>query len=117
MRVFKGTMNKELYSEILDSILLPFILLVYRTHHRFMARQRSKHVSGNTRCWLPEHGIHWWKTPDESPDLNPIEKVWHEVKEDICHEVQPCNKDPLVNGILPFWRTVTVENVGGTLDV
>ena len=30
---------------------------------------------------MRENGINWWKTPVESPDLNPIENLWLELKE------------------------------------
>ena len=102
-------MKKELYTEILESTLLPFIHSVYPTQHRFMQDNDPKYVSGHTRCWLAQNGICWWRTPPESPDLNPIENVWHELKEYIHREIKPLNKDQLVNGILEFWRTVTVE--------
>lgn len=44
--------------------------------------------------------------PPESPDLNPIENLWHELKEFIIWEVKPKTKDEVVSGILQFWATV-----------
>ena len=52
---------------------------------------------------------YWWKTPPESPDFNPIENLWHELKEYICREVKLKTKAELVDGIKEFWKTVTVE--------
>ena len=48
-------------------------------------------------------------TPPESPDANPIENLWHEMKEFIRREVKPRNKDELVQGIKNFWKTVNVS--------
>ena len=50
-------------------------------------------------------GIHWWKTPPESPDCNPIENLWHELKEFLRREIKPKTKEELVQG---FWDTVDV---------
>ena len=41
----------------------------------------------------------------ESPNLNPIENVWHELKEYIRCVV----KAELISGILEFWETVDVD--------
>ena len=41
--------------------------------------------------------------------MNPIENLWHELKEFIRKEVKPRTKDELVDGISKFWETVTVE--------
>lgn len=53
--------------------------------------------------------VNWWKTPPDSPDINPIENLWHEVKEYIRREVKLRSKVQLVDGILSFWRTVNVS--------
>jgi len=55
------------------------------------------------------HEINWWKTPPESPDLNPIENLWHELKEFIRWEVKPQTKDELILGIEGFWGSVSGE--------
>ena len=65
-----------------------------------------KHVSGHTQYWMETNNINWWRTPPESPDLNPIENLWHELKEFICREVNPRHEDELVKGSIDFWKTV-----------
>ena len=56
--------------------------------------------------FFDEYGVNWWKTVPESPDLNPIENLWHELKEFIRREVKPRIKDELIDGIKKFWATV-----------
>lgn len=46
-----------------------------------------KHKSIHANTFIEEKGINWCKTSAESPDLNPIENTWHELKEYIRHEV------------------------------
>ena len=43
----------------------------------------------------------------ESPDLNPIENLWHELKEYMRREVKRKNKEELIIGIKAFRKTVT----------
>ena len=50
-----------------------------------------------------DHGINWWHTPPESPNLNSIENLWNNLKEFIRQEVKPKTKDELVSEILRFW--------------
>ena len=74
----------------------------------FMQDNDPKHTSLLAREWLEKEGIEWWKTPAESPDLNPIENLWHEAKEYLRREVKPKVKDELLNGLKEFWKTVDV---------
>ena len=73
-----------------------------------MADNDPKHNSTAARDFLADNHINWWRTPAESPDINPIENLWHELKEYIRREVKPTNKEELVNGIEDFWKTVDV---------
>ena len=68
-----------------------------------------KHTSKMGRAFLEQHNINWWKTPPESPDLNPIENLWHELKEYLRREVKPKTKAELVDGIVEFWGSVSGE--------
>jgi len=57
--------------------------------------------------FLADNDINYWPTPAESPDLNPTEMLWHELKCFLRRVVKPSNKDELVRGIKLFWDGVT----------
>ena len=78
--VFDGIMEAELYCQILDDHLVPFIQSMYPHHHRFMQDNDPKHTSRHAQEWFARKGVNWWRTPPESPDSNPIENLWHELK-------------------------------------
>lgn len=101
-------MDADLYIQVLDQTLLRFIEDIYPDSHRFMADNDPKHTSKAAQKFLDEKKVYWWRTPAESPDLNPIENVWHELKEYIRREVKPSTKQELISGIREFWETVSV---------
>lgn len=105
--VFEGKMDAEMYVDILEKTLKPFIDEVYPDSHRLFQDNDPKHTS--RRAKNEDNCINWWKTPPESPDCNPIENMWHELKEHLCREVKPRIKQELIDGIQAFWRTVDVE--------
>ena len=101
--VFTGIMDSKVYIKILEHHLLPFLHDVYPANHCFMQDNDPKRCSRMTKRFLQEKGISWWPTPPESPYLNPIEKVWNELKR-FFEPVKPFTKEELVQGILEFWR-------------
>ena len=65
-------------------------------------------TSNYAKHFITANNINWWKTPPESPDLNPIENLWHELKGYLRREIKPTTKDALINGVKLFWKTVDV---------
>ena len=104
--IFEGIMTAPLYCDILQQTLLPFIHENYPDSHRFMQDNDPKHTSRAAKEFFMANNINWWRTPAESPDMNPIENLWHELKEFIRREVKPRNKEQLVEGIIQFWATI-----------
>ena len=74
-------MKKELYTNILDATLLPFIRDAWPDGHKFMQDNDPKHTLKHAQKWIRKNNINWWNTPAESPDLNPIVNLWHELKQ------------------------------------
>lgn len=111
-------MCASLYCEILEKTLLPFLeeKLPTPTVHRFMQDNDPKHTSRAAKDFFERNNVNWWKTPAESPDMNPIENLWHELKEFIRREVKPVNKNELVDGILAFWDTVNLQKCCRYID-
>ena len=105
LMVFEGIMDAQFYvSEILSNGLLPFIRRTFPDGHRFQQDNDPKHTSRLASSFMEDNGINWWKTPPESPDLNPIEMLWHELKHFLRNIVKPRTKEELINGIARFWN-------------
>ena len=106
--LFNGIMNSTRYTAILDQGLLP-LLKKFPISHCFQQDNDPKHTSHYTQEYFKRRGINWWRTPPESPDLNPIENVWGSMKTYLRTECKPKNLRELKNGILSFWRQMTVS--------
>ena len=101
--IFEGIMLADLYCDILRSNLIPFINEKL-PNHRFMQDNDPKHTSRVAKTFFEDNRINWWRTPPESPDLNPIENLWHELKFYLETKVKPRSKQELIDGIKKFWR-------------
>ena len=59
--------------------------------------------------YIDESKLKYWPTPAESPDLNPIEMIWKQLKHHLRKNVKPKTQDELVKRIQEYWKTVTPE--------
>ena len=114
--IFEGIMEASLYCSILESTLIPFLRDTL-PNHRFMQDNDPKHTSRVAKAFFEENEINWWRTPPESPDLNPIEDLWHELKFYLQTRVKPKTKQELVDGIKKFWNEkVSAEKCNKYID-
>ena len=114
--IFDGIMDAVLFCNILETTLVPFIREKL-PDHRLMQDNDPKHTSRRAKAFFEESGINWWPTPAESPDLNPIENLWDELKFYLESKVKPRNKQELVDGIKKFWaKKVTPEKCAKYID-
>ncbi|KXJ16808.1 Transposable element Tcb2 transposase [Exaiptasia diaphana] len=109
--IFTGIMKSDFYIEnILKAALIPYVKEAFPDGiYRFQQDNDPKHKSRLTMKFIEDNGIQYWPTPAESPDLNPIEMLWHELKNHLRCRVKPKNKEELVEGIKEFWKIVTPE--------
>ena len=108
--IFNGIMDSEFYQQaILKDSLMPFINREYPDSHRLFQDNDPKHTSKSTAKFMEENGIVWWKSPAESPDINPIENLWAEMKRYISSVVKPMVKQDLEDGLHQFWSALTPE--------
>ena len=92
MCIFDQVMDAPLYIRILHEFLLLFIEETFHgCEYRFMQDNDPKHTSRKARKFYEEEGINWWPTPASSVNINPIERVWRELKVFIARHVKPTN--------------------------
>lgn len=79
--IFTGTMDAIKFGKILEASLVPFVRTCYPDGHRLQMDNNPKHSSKYINQLMKFHGIYWWRTPAESPDLNPVENYWGSLKQ------------------------------------
>ena len=102
-------MNAIMYGKIVETGLVPFVTDYFPAGHRLQQDNDPKHSSKYISRLFKFYSIYWWKTPPESPDLNPIENCWGSLKQYLRTNYKPTNLDELMEGIEEFWQTLTPD--------
>ena len=106
--LLNASVNSAVYQEVLRTHLLPFLQRKL-PKGRLQQDNAPCHTAKATQKFMKTNKIPLLTTPPESPDLNPIENVWHEMKHYIRTTAKPRNKEELLQAIQALWATVTPE--------
>ena len=72
----------------------------------------SSHMAKSTTTWLDCNSVKRIHHPAASPDVNPIEPVWHDLKEFIqaCEHI-PTTLEELKEAVKEAWDQVSIAKV------
>ncbi|KAK3556190.1 hypothetical protein QTP70_005587 [Hemibagrus guttatus] len=106
LAVINGTMNSSVYQKILKENDRPSVcdLKLKRT---WVLQQNNdpKHTSKSTSEWLKKNKMKTLEWPSQSPDLNPIEMLWHDLKK-VVHARKPSNVAKLQQFCKDEWAKI-----------
>lgn len=102
----EGTMDQYVYLNILKENLKKSVEnLNLGVDFYFQQDNDPKHTAYNVRQWIIFNTPHTLPSPPQSPDLNPIENIWHELEERIRkHHIS--SKADLKRILLQEWNAI-----------
>ena len=117
MQQVNGIMDSDQLVSIFADNLLPTLDQVTsglglsaRSQVIFQQDNDTKHKSVKTRAWLASNNLKTLKWPSQSPDLNPIEHLWGQVKRQLG--AYPANSKEMIElweRVDYIWSNIDVE--------
>uniref|UniRef100_A0A3B4TRY4 Transposase Tc1-like domain-containing protein n=1 Tax=Seriola dumerili TaxID=41447 RepID=A0A3B4TRY4_SERDU len=109
LHIIQGTMNSQAYQQILDQNLLPSVKQLKLGRKWIMQQDNDpKHSSKTTKEWLQRKRIRTLDWPSQSPDLNPIEMLWRDLKK-MVHARCPSNLSQLAEFCKEEWAKIPMS--------
>lgn len=104
----KDIMDATAYVKILQEVMLPYAEEEMPLKWIFMQDNDPKHTSRKAKNWFVENKVEVMNWPAQSPDLNPIENLWGDVKRAVSLS-RPANKEELWRAVEAAWRAIPLE--------
>ena len=101
-----GIMNSTQYQDILAKNLVASARRL-KLGRKWIFQQDNdpKHTSKSTKKWLIDHKINILQWPSQSPDLNPIENLWFQLKRAV-HKRRPKDIKDLERFCMEEWSKI-----------
>ena len=110
LHIIEGKMDATKYVEILNNCLLSSVkALGMGRKWIFQQDNDPKHTAKMTSKWFEEKKINVLQWPSQSPDLNPIENLWRELKIAV-HKRDPRNIQDLKKVCVEEWAKIKPDH-------
>ena len=101
-------MDQDIYLQILQNTMLPNAEEDMPLRWVYMQDNDPKHTSRRVKSWFIENRVAVMDWPAQSPDLNPIENLWTDVKEAVYIQ-KPNNQQELWQVVQNAWNNIPLE--------
>ena len=106
----EGRLDSTAYRQVLEEHMLTDAAALIGDDFVFQQDNAPIHTSRSTRQWLCQHDVTLLDWPPKSPDANPIEKLWHELKT-AANRREPRTAAELWNALQEAWQQIPVARV------
>ena len=115
LAIIDGKMNSQVYQDILqENVRLSVRQLKLNRSWVMQQDNDPKHRSKSTTEWLQQKKIRLLEWPSQSPDLNPIEMLWHDLKRAV-HTRHPKNIAELKQFCKEEWSKIPPDRCAGLI--
>ncbi len=111
LHIWKGTINAERHIQVLEQHMLPSRRRLFQGRPCIFQHDNARpHTASITTSWLRRRRIRVLKWPACSPDLSPIENIWHIIKRKM-RQRRPKTVEQLEACIRQEWDNIPIPKL------
>ena len=111
----EGRLNSTAYQRVLEEHMIADAEAMIGEDFVFQQDNAPIHTSRSTRQWLREHDVTLLEWPPKSPDANPIENLWRDMKT-AANRFQPTTSDELWDALQEAWQQIPLAHIRNLVE-